>query len=89
MRMTRLGRLTSCFTFSIVVVACGGGDSMSGPDTHLTVTAQTEGTQVDPDGYSVQVGASSPSALGANGSITVNGVATGAVSVTLLSLIHI
>jgi len=83
MRMTRLGRLTSCFTFSIVVVACGGGDSMSGPDTHITVTAQTEGTQVDADGYSVQVGASSPSALAANGSITVSGVATGAVSVTL------
>jgi Tol biopolymer transport system component len=67
---------------SLLVVGCGG-DSPSGPATNLTVTAQSEGTQVDADGYSVQVGTSSPASLGANGSLTVSGVATGAVSVTL------
>jgi hypothetical protein len=77
-----IGRLSSCLIVCLLVVGCGG-DSPSGPATHLTVTAQTEGTQVDADGYSVQVGASSPTALGANGSLTVSGVATGAVSVTL------
>ena len=83
MCVSRFGRLTSCLTLSIMAVGCGGGDSPSGPDTHLTVTAQTEGTQIDADGYSVQVGTSSPTALGANSSVTVSGVATGAVSVTL------
>jgi len=78
----RVGRLSTCLTVCVLVVGCGG-DSPSGPDTHLTVTAQTEGTQVDADGYGVQVGTSAPTALGVNGSVSVSGVATGAVSVTL------
>src|ERR1700693_281259 len=81
-RVSHLGRLTSCLTFSLLAAGCGG-DSPSGPDTHITVTVQTEGSQIDADGYSVQAGSSSPVALAANGSITVSGVATGAVVVTL------
>ena len=80
--LARFGRLTSCIALSLLVVGCGG-DSPSGPDTHLTVTAQTEGTQIDADGYSVQVGAGTPTTLRANDAVTVSGLATGAVSVTL------
>src|SRR5256714_8275804 len=76
------GRLTSCIAVSLLAVGCGG-DSPSGPDTHLTVTAQTEGTQIDADGYSVQVGAGTPTALQANAAVSVDGLAAGAVSVTL------
>src|SRR4051812_5825291 len=83
MCMSRFGRLTSCLTLSIIAIGCGGADSPAGPDTRLSVTAQTEGTQIDADGYSVQVGTSSPTALGANSSVTVSGVAPGSVSVTL------
>jgi len=81
-RRLPIGRLSGCLIVCSLVVGCGG-DSPSAPATHLTVTAQTEGTQVDADGYSVQVGASSPATLGVNGSVTVSGVATGAVAVTL------
>jgi TolB protein len=67
---------------ALLTGGCGGGDS-TGPDTELTIIAQTEGSQPDANGYSVQVGSGSPTALGANNSITVTGVPTGPQSVTL------
>ena len=67
----------------IILLGCGGGDSPAAPQATLTVVARTEGTQTDADGYSVQVGNGSSSALTANGSITLHGLQSGPQTVTL------
>ena len=87
MRSLYATRLTQLIALPLLVVlGCGGGDSPSAPETTLTVIAQTEGTQADADGYSVQVGTGTSNALGSNGSITIHGVQSGAQTVTLTGI---
>ena len=75
MSHSRLPR--SIASLMIAVLGCGGGDSPTGPSSNLTVGAQTEVTQADADGYTVQVGSGSPSPLAVNGSITISAVQAG------------
>jgi Tol biopolymer transport system component len=82
-RASRLGYLI-WIALPFLASGCGDGDSSpTAPDTNLTVTAQSEGVQVDADGYTVTVGSSSPTALGVNNSVTITGVHAGALAVTL------
>ncbi len=81
LRLKRLGLPRAGVIVSLAAISCGG--DTTAPDTHVTVTAQTEGTQIDADGYTVNVGSGSRATVMPNGSVTVSGVATGAVAVTL------
>ncbi len=67
----------------LLIIGCGGGGDSVGPSASLTVIAQTQGGVVDADGYTVQVGTSPSATLGANGSVIINGVQTGAQVVSL------
>jgi len=66
----------------VFFVGCGG-DSSVAPSTSITVIATTQGGVVDADGYTVQVGSSGSATVGANSTVTINGVQTGAQSVRL------
>jgi Tol biopolymer transport system component len=84
MAWSRLAQSTRLIALPLLVVlGCGGGDSPSGPETTLTVIAQTEGIQADADGYGVKVGTGTSNALASNGSVTIHGLQTGAQTVTL------
>ena len=68
--------------FTLVLVGCGG-DSAVGPTASLTVIATTQGGVVDADGYTVKVGSGGSATVASNGSVTIDGVHTGAQTVTL------
>ena len=73
--------------FSILLLfGCGGGGDSTGPSANLTVVAQTQGGVVDVDGYTVHVGTGPTASVGANASVTINGVQTGAQVVSLTGL---
>src|SRR4051794_20489303 len=62
-----------------------GGDSLTLPPTtgSLQVTTTTGGTEQDPDGYTIQVDAQDPQAIGVAATVTIEGLTPGAHSVLL------
>ena len=68
---------TASTTFAVSCAATTG---------NLTVTTNTTGSNLDPDGYTVVVDGSQSQAIGINGSVTVSGLSTGNHSVQLNGL---
>lgn len=65
-------------------VAFGINCTSTGPTTgNLTVSTSTNGSNVDPDGYSVTVDGGASKAIGTNGSVTFSGLPAGSHSVAL------
>src|SRR3989475_6996233 len=56
-------------TFSVSCAACGGGNG------RLTVTINTTGSNLDPDGYTVTADGSVSQPIATNGSVTFTGPA--------------
>jgi hypothetical protein len=70
--LTRLSRLSLlCLGLTATAVACGGDDPIDNTPTTatVTVTTATTGVEQDPDGYTVQIDAAAPLAIGVAGSV--------------------
>ncbi|HZE07633.1 MAG TPA: hypothetical protein VE110_02655, partial [Gemmatimonadaceae bacterium] len=85
-RVAHVGSRAIWIVFCCLGFGCGGDSTAPASSNKITVATQTEGFQIDADGYNVQVGAGSPTALGVNASTTLSGVSAGAVTVTLSGL---
>lgn len=72
----------------IAAAACGGGGSGTddGPTGDLQVTAQTTGTDLDPDGYGLSVDGGTSVSIAANGTRGFPGLGTGAHSVSITGI---
>lgn len=67
----------------VIQAACGGeSPTASSPTGSVQVNVETTGHDLDPDGYAVVVGGQ-PHPVAANGQVTIDGLAEGAVSVEL------
>lgn len=70
------------------MAACGGGsDPSEDPTGSLVVTAQTAGSSLDPDGYTVAVDGGAGYAVPINGSVTIAGLGVGAHSLVITGVV--
>jgi hypothetical protein len=68
-------------------LGCGGGADLTGPPAgSLQVTVATAGPEPDPDGYAVSVDGGAPRAVGANGTLLLEGLSVGTHAVDLSGL---
>jgi hypothetical protein len=78
--------LGSGLLFALSAIACSG-DSLTTPGTTtLQITTSTAGTELDPDGYTVQVDAGAPQAIGLSASIQSTDVSPGDHAVQLAGM---
>ena len=80
------------FTIALVfaataAVSCGGDDITVPPSTGtLEITTITDGTEIDVDGYAVQIDGGAGQAIAVSGELTIDEVAPGAHTVLLAEL---
>ncbi len=80
----RFPRLTFALTIAAAAVGCGEGEGVAPPTTGtLDITTSTSGAEQDADGYSVQIDAQTPRAIGPAATLTTTEVTPGNHTVLL------
>ncbi len=67
-RCSALARFCMSVLFFLSIAACGGGGTVEGTGA-VEVVTQTTGTDVDPDGYEVQLDGSPPMSIGVDDTV--------------------
>ena len=81
---TRLACTVALLLAAATAMSCGDGEGITAPTTGtLEITVSTEGTEIDPDGYVVQVDGGTEQAIGVSGTLTIDEVLPGTHSVLL------
>jgi Tol biopolymer transport system component len=85
MKFSRLLRLTLAATLTAAAAGCGGGEGVTVPPTTgiLEITTSTSGTELDADGYTVQIDAEAPQAIAAAATLEIPEVTPGNHTVLL------
>ncbi|HEX5963878.1 MAG TPA: Ig-like domain-containing protein [Gemmatimonadales bacterium] len=78
-------RLALGLAVAVAAAGCGGGDDITVPPTTgtLQISTSTSGAEQDVDGYTVQIDAEGPQAIGATATLTATEITPGSHSVLL------